>query len=362
MIMHNLWTGGIQKVNMDLAACMDDPDIELTMLSMHPKSGSIFDRQAEENGIKVVYLDKRPGIDLSMIPKLNRYIRMYKPDTIHINQRMTTYALLPMLLNRIKRRYYVVHSLADRDSRGITRKINRFAFRHLGLTPVAISETCRKSIEQVYGLPAEKIPCIYNGVDTVKFTRKSKYTAQATCTFITVCAFRKDKNLPLLINAFSRVHKECPDTHLIMVGAAMEGEEYIEEELRNIIAGHGLEDAVTLTGRQSDIPSWLEKGQVYVLSSDYEGLPISVLEAMSMGLPVVATRAGGTSDVIENKGNGLLVRTGDEEGLTAAMASLAKNPQLREKFSKRSEELAEKYSMKACAENYARLYKGELKN
>ena len=362
IILPQLWTGGIQKVNIELAANMKDPDIDLTILSLYPYSGSNFDKQAEEQGIKVKYLDKKPGVDLSIIPKINRFFKEYKPDVIHINQRMTTYVLIPMLINRIKRRMYVVHSLADKDAKGIPRKINKFAFQHLKLIPVAVSDTCLDSMADVYDLPKERIKCIYNGVDTEKFKRKTPYEKMLadTCTFVTACAFRKVKNLPLLVDAFAIVHKKHPSSRLIIVGDAMEGEEYMAEELKDKIASLGLQNSIELPGRQDDIPAWLEKGHVYVLSSDFEGLPVSVLEAMSAALPIVTTDAGGVVDIVKDGENGFIVPVGGTAQLVDAMLKLVKHPETRLSFSQKSEELAQNYSVVKCAERYAQLYKGEL--
>lgn len=350
MIMHSLRSsGGIQKVNIDIAAGMDG--VDLTIISLYPREDDFFDDIIKKNNIKVIYLDKHPGVDLSMIGKLYKLFRKIKPDVIHINQKMTSYSMLPMVLTGIKKRYYVVHNMADKDARGLAQKINRFAFKHLHVTPVAISDICRRSISEVYGIAEEKIPCIYNGVDTERFTRKTPRNSE-NCTFITVCAYRKQKNLPLLVKAFARVQKEVPDAKLIIVGGPTEGEEYPVEKFKKLI--EDLRANVELAGRQSDIPAWLEKGDVYVLSSDYEGLPISVLEAMSMELPVVATRAGGVPDIV--KDNGFIVNIGDEAGLADAMTRLAKNPKMRQLFSERSKEMSENYSIRECIKKYKELY------
>ena len=355
MIMHNLWGGGgIQKVNMDLAA--EIKGVDLTILSLHPKKDDFFDDLIKDKNIKVIYLDKHPGVDTSIIRKIKKIVKEIKPDVIHINQRMTSYALPS--LKGIKRKYYVVHNLADMDAKGVARKINNFAFHHLGVVPVAISDICRKSISEVYNIPEKDIPCIYNGVDTERFTRKEEYKAEDMCTFISACTFRPQKNLPLLLNAFAKAHKAYPNSRLMLVGDTLEGEEHIADALKAQAKDLGIYDSIVFAGRQSDMPSWLEKGHVYVMSSDYEGLPITILEAMSMGLPIAATNAGGTSDVMDD--NGILVDIGDENGLAGAMIRLAKDKELRERYSKKSEGLAQKYSMKACAENYEKLYKGEL--
>lgn len=353
IVLPQLWTGGIQKMNLELAAHINDPRVEVTILSLYPNSDSIFDKQAKEQGVKVVYLDKKPGVDLSIIWKINRFMKQYKPDVIHINQRMTTYVLLPMLLRRTKKRIYVVHSLADTDSRGITRKINRFAFHHFNLIPVAISETCRASISNVYGIKEGKIPCIYNGVELEKYRRTSPYPSLASseCIFITACAFRKEKNLPLMVEAFAEIHNKNENVRLVMLG---DGEmmDIVKQRVNEL----HIENVVELPGNVYDVSQRLQAAHVYVLASDWEGLPVSVLEAMSAGLPIVATKAGGVVDIVEDGTNGFLTEIGNKDQLANAMLKLATDSELRMKFSKASERLSHNYGMDQCVENYIQLY------
>lgn len=353
IVVPQLWTGGVQKMNLDLAAHIHDPRVEVVILSLYPRSGSLFDEQAERYGVQVKYLNKHSGVDLSIIRQINHVIAEFKPDVLHVNQRMTIYVLLPMLWHRIRKRMYVVHSLADHDAHGITRSINKFAFHHLHMMPVAISETCRKSISDVYGMPESKIHLIYNGVDLQRFQRREPYEklGDDTFVFMTTCSFRREKNLPLLVSAFASVHRRVPNTRLIMLG---DGEmmSTIREQVRQL----NLEDCVDLPGSIDDTPSWLNKAHIYVMSSDWEGLPVSVLEAMGVGLPVVATKAGGVVDIVKEGLNGYLVNTGDCDALANRMEALACDRATRLAFSKAALEEVKQYSLEHCVEEYIKFY------
>ena len=354
IVMQRLWTGGIQKVNIDMASHIKDPDIEVALVSLYPRQNTNFEREAEEKGLKTFYLDKKPGLDLSMIPKLNKLIREYKPDVIHLNQRTTIYALVPTILNHVGKRFYAVHSMPGFDAKGKAKLINKIAFKCFGFTPIAISDTCKKALCDYYDMPDNKVVCIYNGIDTDKFKRETPYEDldKDTCTFVTACAFKPEKNIPLLVNAFARVYKCCPDARLTIVGSGADMDK-VKEEIRK----NHIEDVVNLPGMQSDVHKYLDRSHVYVSSSDVEGLPISTLEAMSNGLPIVSTNVGGVPDIVENNGNGFLVPRQDAMALSDAMITLCKNKGLRKEFSKHSEELSEKYSIQACADSYARLYR-----
>jgi glycosyltransferase involved in cell wall biosynthesis len=353
IVMPQLWTGGIQKMNVELAAHMDDPRVEIAILSLYPRSGAIFEKQADDCGINVVYLNKHPGVDLGVIRDIYRAMKEYRPDVLHVNQRMTTYVLLPMLLLRIPRRYYVVHSLADMDARGLPRLVNRFAFHCLRMVPIAISDFCRKSISNVYKIPENRIPCIYNGISLDRFMRKTPYEELPTseCVFVTSCAFRPEKNLSMMISAFGRLNGLRPNTRLVLLG---DGETM--DAVRSQIAELGLEACVDVKGYVRDVPGELHRAHVYLLSSDWEGLPVSILEAMGAGLPVIATRAGGVVDIVRAGENGLLVDVGDENGFCDAMRYLADHVAIRIAFSKASEARAGEYGMDHCVKGYVKAY------
>ena len=144
------------------------------------------------------------------------------------------------------------------------------------------------------------------------------------------------KDHALLIRAFSRL----PDTgeRLLIYG---EGE--LRPELEALIERLGLSGRVLLPGQCGDIPEALNGAKLFVLSSDYEGMPNALLEAMALGLPCIATDCpcGGPSSVIRNGENGLLVPVGDEGALSEAMATLLSDAELRRRLAQNAKQTAE---------------------
>ncbi len=346
--------GGGQKMAVEIAAHVKDEQIQVRVLSLYPCRHTVIDELASRHEVNVQYLSKKKGIDLRVICQLYRAIKEFKPDVIHAHLRVMPYLLLPMLLNGTPLRYYTVHSLADKENRhAMVRHVLAFSFRHCKVKPVAISEVCRKSISQVYHLPQESIPCIYNGIDIQRFARTSPYSGgdQGMVDFIAVGRLSPEKNYALMLAAFHRAHQKQANIRLIVLGDGG-----LRRELEDRCKSLALEGCVNLRGVTDDVEDHLHRAQVFLMSSDYEGLPVSVLEAMAAGLPIISTKAGGVVDVVENRGNGLLVDVGDEDGLAAAIERLARDPQLRAAFSQRSLQLAQKYSIEACAEGYLKLY------
>ena len=107
---------------------------------------------------------------------------------------------------------------------------------------------------------------------------------------------------------------------------------------------------------RGDIQAQLQEAAVFILSSDWEGLPLSALEAMSCGLPVIATRVGGTPEIVLDHQTGILVNPGDREALTRAILALAGDAALRERLGQRAHELSRGYDIRDTCRKYAALY------
>lgn len=133
----------------------------------------------------------------------------------------------------------------------------------------------------------------------------------------TVCVLRPQKALDVLVRAAGMLREREPRLRVLVVG---EGEE--RPALERLTAELRLQDAVTFLGRRADVPDLLAAFDVAACSSDFEGMPLAVLEYMEAGLPVVATRVGGLPDLVEPGVNGVLVEPRDPVGLAAAIGGL----------------------------------------
>ena len=139
----------------------------------------------------------------------------------------------------------------------------------------------------------------------------------------TVCVLRPQKALTVLIDAAALLVERHPGLKVVIVGHGPQ-----QPELERRIAELGLERTVVLAGHRDDVPDLIRGFDVAVCSSDFEGTPLSVLEYMQTGLPIVATRVGGIPDIIEDGGQGLLVEPRDPAGLAAAVERLLGDPGL----------------------------------
>ena len=130
------------------------------------------------------------------------------------------------------------------------------------------------------------------------------------------------KNIPLLLEAAAVARQQDPNIHVVIVG---DGE--LRMELEAQVSALGLDDSVTFAGWRRDLPRVYADLDAVVISSDNEGTPASLIEAMATGCPVVATRVGGVPDLISDGETGRLVPPGDREALTSALLALLREPE-----------------------------------
>ena len=158
----------------------------------------------------------------------------------------------------------------------------------------------------------------------------------------------------MLLQAFAALRD--PRAHLLLLG-----EGSLREQLAASVGSYGLEQQVHLLGKRFDIPEWLGASDVFVLSSDWEGNPLSVMEAMAAGLPVVSTSVGGVPELVEPGQQGFLVPPGDRREFTMAMRRLLENRELMLGMGDAACCHASKsFRVERMVNNYARLYESTL--
>jgi len=157
-------------------------------------------------------------------------------------------------------------------------------------------------------------------------------------TVITACRLNEQKNLPMLISAFAVFHKKHPEYTLHIYG---EGE--LKEELKAFAGSCGVAEHVFFPGYARNIHEIMARSGIFALTSDYEGLSNSMLEALAIGVPTVCTDCppGGAKLYIEDGVSGMLVPVGDTEALTEKLCHMAEDPALCEKMSENSRKIRE---------------------
>lgn len=236
----------------------------------------------------------------------------------------------------------------------------RYVDRTVGVSP-AISDCLQKK----FFIPQSKIYTIKNGVDLNLFsdkknnaTLKKELEIDSDDKVIGIVAnLKKVKNHLFLLKAFKELAKEFDKVKLLLVGQGFKDDpENTEEEIQDFVDTNRLYKKVLILGYRSDISQLLAVMDIFCLTSKMEGLPISLIEAMAAGLPVVGSDVPGIKDVIEHGANGFLIPQNDTAALKDALLNLVINDSLCERMGNQSKLLAKSYSMESCITNYEKLF------
>lgn len=317
---------------------------------------SLFDvhspiaERIEAAGIKIFFMGKKPGLDLSMKKKLKKLFAAERPDVVHVHLNAIKYVAPAAKAAKLKKCIYTVHNLAEKDAGGFSQKLNAYFFRHSMAKPVALSPAVKESISRVYGICECNIPVVFNGIDLSGCTVKTDYSLGDSPVFLHVGRFFAQKNHVGMIRAFAKVCDKYPKARLRLVG---DGEERgaAEELVRSL----GLERNVTFEGLQSNVYPYLNSADIFLLPSLYEGVPITLIEAMGTALPIVATAVGGVPDMLRDGESAALCKC-DTDAIAEACISLLESEALRESYGRAALEAASKFGAEHMAESYLKIY------
>lgn len=185
-----------------------------------------------------------------------------------------------------------------------------------------------------------------NPVDIARIPEPHKGKRQKV--LVAVGRLERQKNFPMLIKAFSKFYRKEKNFKLVIYG---EGRERANLEI--LIKELGLDGVVLLPGRNKDVLNVINDASAFILSSDYEGMPNALIEAMCMGMPVISTDcpSGGPRELIENQKNGILIPVGDEAALVDALYSII-DSNMAEKMSNNSSKLRHSLTSVRIFENW----------
>lgn len=275
----------------------------------------------------------------------------YKPDIVHVHNIAFIYSILPALLLRKTKFYYTVHNVADKDAGyGIGGKLRKKLLKKL-IRPVTISKYCDRSFLEFYGYSSFGI--IENGCREISLTKdfaavndeieRYKPTVN-TKVFINIARLDEQKNHELLISAFNDFVDKGYDGILLIIGSTRNINHI--EYLKNLVKDRS---RIIFLGLKENVADYLANADFFCLSSTWEGLPITILEAGLSGCYLISTPVGGVPDVISDKSVGIL-----SGGLTEKeyLTSLISSFQIKSDRQYIREYFLSKYTMKVCAEKY----------
>ncbi|MCP5444194.1 MAG: TIGR03088 family PEP-CTERM/XrtA system glycosyltransferase [Chromatiaceae bacterium] len=368
-IIHELGTGGLENglINIINRTPMDRYRHAIICLT---KTGT-FESRLINPDVAVYSLHRQNGQDFSLYWKLWKLLYRMKPAIVHTRNLSALEAQLPAFFQRGVKTVHGVHGRDIFDLEGKNRKYNlmRRMIRPLVGRYISVSRDLREWLISTVGVPPEKVVQIYNGVDQTLFMPGTKPFTAAPAGFLagehvvvgSVGRLAEVKDHATLINAFalvlSTLPQDIPHPRLIIAGDGP-----MRNRLEQLIGRLGIGDYVWITGERSDIPDILRLFDLFVLPSLGEGISNTILEAMATGLPIVATKVGGTPELVEHESNGYLVATGDSDQMGCYISQLVRSKELRRIMGQESlERVRNRFDWNCTVDGYLAVYDELLK-
>jgi glycosyltransferase involved in cell wall biosynthesis len=347
-IIKSLGRGGAETLLLESIKLIDNSNFEFHIIYFLPWKNQMVS-ELILTGAKVTCLEAKSNHEILLqYKKVINYINNNVINIIHCHMPVT--GVLGRIIFKITKIpvIYTEHNLQERYHY-LTRVLN-FLTYNFQSNVIAVSEEVKKSIEANIN-PRCKVDVIENGIntDTFKFDYENrlqirkKYNIPENAIVIgNVAVFRDQKRLPEWVISFSEISKKFSNVYGLLVGDGP-----CRNQILKAISNYNLSDKLIMANFQTDVKPFYSAIDIFVMTSLYEGLPIALLEAMSMECAIVSTNAGGINTVIRNGLDGFLEDTSNLNELTHKVEKLVSNINLLDQYKKAARNrVCETYDLK----------------
>lgn len=366
-LVYSFHVGGLENVIVQLINRLPRPDYHHSLVSLTDMGD--FVRRIEVPEVELVSLHKPAGHAVPLYPRIFQLLRRLRPQVLH-SCNLAALEVAPLAwLAGVPRRVHAEHGWDASDPLGRNPRYQRLrrCYRPFVSDYVSVSADLDGYLADKIGVPARRRHLIANGVDTETFAPPlSQRPVPSGCPFEhgrhwlagTVGRLQTVKNQPLLARAFVRMLQAFPQARerarLLIVG-----EGPLRAEVERILAEGSCLDLAWLPGARSDVPEILRSLDCFVLPSQTEGTSCTLQEAMSTGLPSVATAVGGTPDLLQDGVTGRLVAAGDVEAMAHALFDYMSQPGMGRQHGMAARERAlAGFGIQAMVDRYDDLFRG----
>ncbi len=351
-------TGGAEKFCVDMCNTLAaDPENEVSLVILGTiDDDEILAKQVDQSCVNLIPLNKQ-GKSLKVIYDLYALLKKIDPDVSHTHLRAQAYGALPLILSGVPN-IHTIHNLANKEIGSKIRSLYRFLYRRFNFTPVSISEEVLHSTKEEYGEQFDVK--IDNGAkaveksdafDEVKAYMDGLRVTDKTKVLLSIGRVSDQKNYLMMIDAFEELLDEGVDVQVVVIGSLTNDKPYADRCLERLKR----EDRIHFIAERSNIGDYMHACDAFFLSSLYEGLPISVLEAMSAGKPTLSTPVGGMVDIIQEGVNGYLSHDSSKEAFKALIRRYLEDDSFEPQAIRKI--FDENFSIQNTANRYLELYR-----
>jgi len=358
-IIKSLGRGGAETLIPETIKLHDKKKYDFHIIYFLPWKNQMVET-IEKAGGKVICFPASNNIKLLLqYPKVIDYCTRNKINLIHCHLPWSGF-LGRIVYSKTKIPVvYTEHNIQERYHFA-TKLLNKYSFNFQSLA-LGVSEDVSQSILKNIK-PKVSVYTLLNGVNTDHYKQnrqlrnkiRHQYNIPQNALVIgNIAVFREQKALPVWVKAFQKTLKKNPDIYGLLVGAGPK-----EEEIKDLVATLGLQNRLILPGLQTNTLDYFSAMDIFMMSSEFEGLPIALLEAMSSGCAIVSTKAGGVVEAIRDERDGLLCTVGDWECLADKCSRLIEDEVKRTQFSHASRNrVIDSFSLKVMVEKLEHNYK-----
>ena len=346
VIVSNMRVAGGQTMVANLLPYVDAKYFDILLVVLEKERVNKLTKKLSDAHISSVFL----GFNASRknnYKKFAKQMKSFNPDLVHVNLDRR-YSYLWCFLHK-KPLILTLHSEPARYFKKSVAFLARLVVLRHKLTIVGVSKEISKAIPSAFKIDPKNIDTIYNPVQIPALHKIDSSNEQKT-QLVCVARLEPVKNHSLLLKVFAKVLKSFPQTVLTLAGSGP-----LEKELKKLAKDLDILDNVNFLGNVDDINHLLQQSDVFVLSSKSEALPISILEAMANGLPIIAPRVGGIPELVTNE-TGILYTVNSEENLFDALLTILVKKQMRKELGKNARTFVTQFTPENIAREYERIY------
>jgi len=350
--------GGLEKYPLTLYEGLKKRGHKVWILTI---KGTKLEKACKEKEIPCYTVDNRKKINFKTIKTIRSIVKENRIELIHANTSREIYNLKLALLGLDPKLILTFHIGVPNHKE----PIHSFLYKRVKEI-IAISKVEMNQMFERIPVPKEKINLLYNGVDISKFNRdeiekkgfRSKLRIpEDSRMFLTIGNLSKGKGILEWIEASKRLVKKYDNLYLVWVGDDSHiDEDYTLETLRADIEKEGLSSKIILAGYQTDVTSILKEADLFVLPAHKESFGIVYIEAMLMGLPVIACNSGGAKEIVKDEINGYLCEPKNSEDLEKSLNKAYEKIEELKIIGEENIEYAKSFSMDNHIDNLIKIY------